>query len=134
MKVSGLDVHKDIIFCAINDGKSYSEVKEYDSTTNSIRQMGEHLKKEGVQHIAMESTSIYWIPVWDILEEMNFDLILVNPFLIKQMPGRKSNINEKKPYNPTLVHIYDPVKVERSIAYHQKEIEKASKLLPKKVV
>ena len=43
-------------------------------------------------------------------------------------------LNEKKPYNPTLVHIYDPVKVERSIAYHQKEIEKASKLLPKKVV
>ena len=81
MKVSGLDVHKDIIFCAIYDGKSYSEVKEYDSTTNSIRQMGEHLKKEGVQHIAMESTSIYWIPVWDILEEMDFDLILVNPFL-----------------------------------------------------
>ena len=35
MKVSGLDVHKDSIFCAIYDGKSYSEVKEYDSTTNS---------------------------------------------------------------------------------------------------
>jgi hypothetical protein len=43
-------------------------------------------------------------------------------------------LNEKKPYNPTLAHIYDPVKVERSIAYHQKEIEKASKLLPQKVV
>jgi len=42
-------------------------------------------------------------------------------------------LNEQKPYNPTLVHIYDPVKVERSIVYHQKEIEKASKLLPKKV-
>jgi transposase len=94
MKVSGLDVHKDIIFCAINDGKSYSEVKEYDSTTNSIRQMGEHLKKEGVQQIAMESTSIYWIPIWDILEDMGFDLILVNPFLIKQMPGRKSDIKD----------------------------------------
>jgi hypothetical protein len=63
MKVSGLDVHKDIIFCAIYDGQSYSEVKEYDSTTNSIRQMGEQLKKAGVEQVAMESTSIYWIPV-----------------------------------------------------------------------
>jgi transposase len=94
MKVSGLDVHKDIVFCAIYDGKLYSDVKEYDSTTNSIRQMGEHLKKEGVKQVAMESTSIYWIPVWDILEDMDFVLILVNPFLIKQMPGRKSDVKD----------------------------------------
>jgi transposase len=94
MKVSGLDMHKDIIFCAIYDGKSYSEVKEYDSTTNSIRKMGEHLKKEGVEQVAMESTSIYWIPVWDILEDMGFELLLVNPFIIKQMPGRKSDVKD----------------------------------------
>ena len=43
-------------------------------------------------------------------------------------------LNDNKPYNPTLAHIYDPVKIERSIAYHQKEIEKASKLLPNKVL
>jgi len=94
MKVSGLDVHKDSIFCAIYDGAEYSEVKEYASMTNSIREMGAHLKEEGVERIAMESTSIYWTPVWDILEEMGFDLILVNPFLIKQMPGRKSDIKD----------------------------------------
>jgi transposase len=45
-----------------------------------------------------------------------------------------SMLNDNKPYNPSLVHIYDPVKIERSIAYHQKEIEKASKLLPQKTV
>ena len=94
MKVSGLDVHKDSIFCAIFDGAEYSEVKEYASMTNSIRQMGFHLKEEGVERIAMESTSIYWTPVWDILEEMGFDLVLVNPFFIKQMPGRKSDIKD----------------------------------------
>jgi transposase len=94
MKVSGLDVHKDSIFCAIYDGKSYSEVKEYDSTTNSIRKLGNQLQSEGVQQVAMESTSIYWTPVWDILEEMGFDLVLVNPYLIKQMPGRKSDVKD----------------------------------------
>jgi len=39
MKVSGLDVHKDNIFCIIHDGKLYSDVKEYDSTTNSVRNL-----------------------------------------------------------------------------------------------
>ena len=43
-------------------------------------------------------------------------------------------LNDNKPYNPTLVHVYDPVKVACSIAYHQKEIEKATKLLPQKIV
>jgi transposase len=94
MKVSGLDVHKDSIFCAIYDGKTYSEVKEYATMTNSIRIMGKELQDAGVSHIAMESTSIYWIPVWDILEELGFSLILVNPYLIKQMPGKKSDVKD----------------------------------------
>ena len=82
MKVCGLDVHKDTIFCGIYDGKRYFDVKEYASMTNGIRKLGEQLQNEGVKQVAMESTSIYWMPVWDILEEMGFDLILVNPYLI----------------------------------------------------
>jgi transposase len=91
MKVSGLDVHKDSIFCAVYDGKAYSPVNEYASTTPKIRQMGDYLRSEGVTKVAMESTSTYWVPVWDVLLEMGFELMLVNPFLIKQMPGRKSD-------------------------------------------
>jgi len=94
MKTSGLDVHKDSIFCAIYDGKSYGAVQEFDTFTNSIKQMGFYLHSEGVTRIAMESTGIYWIAVWNILEEMGFELILVNPFLIKQMPGRKSDVKD----------------------------------------
>ena len=94
MKVSGLDVHKDSIFCAIYNGNAYSPVNEYDSTLPKIRQMGEYLRSEGVTKVAMESTSTYWVPVWDVLLEMGFELMLVNPFLIKQMPGRKSDIKD----------------------------------------
>jgi len=94
MKTSGLDVHKDTIFCAIYDGKSYSVVKEFLTTTGSIRELGSYLQKEGVKKVAMESTSTYWVPVWDILWEMDFDLKLVNPFHIKQMPGRKSDAKD----------------------------------------
>ena len=103
MKVSGLDVHKNSIFCAIYDGKAYSPVNEYDSTIPKIRQMGDYLycvrstrylRSEGVTKVAMESTSTYWVPVWDVLLELGFELMLVNPYLIKQMPGRKSDIKD----------------------------------------
>ena len=94
MKTSGLDVHKDTIFCAIYDGKNYSSVKEFSTTTISIRAMGEYLQSEKVKKVAIESTSTYWVPVWDILYEMGFDQILVNPLHIKQMPGRKSDAKD----------------------------------------
>ena len=94
MKVSGLDVHKDTIFCAIYNGKTPGEVKEFSTLTASIREMGRYLQEAGAEKIAMESTGIYWIPVWNILEEMGFVLMLVNPYLIKQMPGRKSDVKD----------------------------------------
>jgi len=94
MKVSGLDVHKDSVFCSIYDGKQYGKTQELNTFTEGIRQMGYHLKLEKVKKVAMESTGIYWIPVWNILEDMGFELMLVNPYLIKQMPGRKSDIKD----------------------------------------
>ena len=94
MKTCGLDVHKNSVFCAIYNGKTYSEVKEYETTMPKLRQLGEYLRSEGVTRVAMESTSTYWVPVWDILLEMGFELMLVNPYLIKQMPGRKSDVKD----------------------------------------
>ena len=69
-------------------------IQAYETTTPKICQMGEYLRTEGVKKVAMESTSTYWVPVWDILLEMGFEFMLVNPFLIKQMPGRKSDIKD----------------------------------------
>lgn len=94
MKVSGLDVHKDTIFCALYNGKTYGKVKEYFTFTEDIRALGTYLQGEGVKKIAMESTGIYWIPVWNILEDMGFTLLLVQPYLIKQIPGRKSDVKD----------------------------------------
>jgi transposase len=94
MKVSGLDVHKDTVFCAIYDGKKYGKVDEYRTFSENIRTMGNNLLQAGVKKVAIESTGIYWIPVWNILEEMGFSLMLVNPYLIKQMPGRKSDVKD----------------------------------------
>jgi transposase len=93
-RACGLDVHKDTIFCATYNGTKHGPVKEYTTLTTSIRTMGEDLRNEDVDSIAMESTGMYWVPVWNILEEMGFHLILVNPYLIKQMPGRKSDVKD----------------------------------------
>lgn len=103
MKTCGLDVHKDSVFCAIYDGKRCEKVEEYSTFTQTLRQMGMYLKSENVERVAMESTGIYWIPVWNILEQMGFELLLVNPYLIKQMPGRKSDVKDAQ-WIATLFH------------------------------
>lgn len=94
MKTAGLDVHKDSIFCAVFNGKQYSDVEVFETFSTGVLKLGEYLREQEVKRIAMESTSIYWIPVWNILTEMGFDLMLVNPFLIKQLPGRKSDVKD----------------------------------------
>lgn len=103
MKVSGLDVHKDTIFCGIYNGNKQEKVQEFPTFTQDIIEMGNMLKKAGVKRIAMESTGIYWIPIWNILEDMGFELLLVNPYLIKQMPGRKSDVKDAQ-WIATLLH------------------------------
>lgn len=94
MKTAGLDVHKDSIFCAVFNGKQYSDVEVFETFSTGIRKLGDYLKEAEVKRVAMESTSIYWVPVWNILSEMGFELMLVNPFLIKQLPGRKSDVKD----------------------------------------
>jgi transposase len=69
-------------------------VKEFSTTTVSIRALGEYLKSEKVKKVAMESTAPYWVPIWDILYERGFELKLVNPLQIKQMPGKKSDAKD----------------------------------------
>ena len=63
MKVCGLDVHKDSIFCAIYDGKKYKEVKIFGTLTRDIRELTNYLQDEQVSKVAMESTGCYWIPI-----------------------------------------------------------------------
>jgi transposase len=102
-KTCGLDVHKDTVFCAIYNGKKQSEVKEFVTTTPGIYAMAEELQMQNVSEVAIESTGIYWKPVWNILDELGFRMLLVNPYLIKQMPGRKSDVKDAQ-WIATLLH------------------------------
>lgn len=91
--VAGLDVHKDSVFlCVINDSGKIFECK-YGVLTPDLDRMASDMQHYGVSELAMESTSIYWMPIWRVLEEM-FDQKLVNPYFIKQLPGRKTDIKD----------------------------------------
>lgn len=92
--VCGLDVHKDNVYAAIYDGKNRSEVQVFETFTGRLLELASWLEQNGVKRIALESTGIYWVPVWNMLEEKGFELTLVNPWFIKQMPGRKSDVKD----------------------------------------
>lgn len=94
-KVSGLDVHKDSIFMCIMDENEQVILKEFSTLTPDIEKMRDLLKEQDVSEVAMESTGIYWIPIWRILEG-HFDLKLVNPYFIKQLPGRKTDVKDSQ--------------------------------------
>lgn len=89
--VCGLDVHKDSVFlCILNeDGELIERV--FGVLTFQLQQMRDLLLTYHVDEVSMESTSIYWIPIWRILAP-HFHLRLVNPYFIKQLPGHKSDV------------------------------------------
>ena len=93
-KTCGLDVHKDSVFACILDeqGEKIFE-KRFGTLTPDLLKLHETLVEHGCGRVAMESTSIYWMPIWHILES-SFELSLANPYFIKQLPGRKSDVKD----------------------------------------
>lgn len=89
--VCGLDVHKDSVYLCIlsEDGELIEKV--FGVLTFQLHQMRDLLLAHHVEKVSMESTSVYWIPIWRILAP-NFHLQLVNPYFIKQLPGHKSDV------------------------------------------
>lgn len=93
--VCGLDVHKDnSIYGALYNGKDRSDVQVFGTFTAHIHDLVSWLQQHKVTRVAMESTGIYSVAVWNMLEEKGFELTLVNPWFIKQMPGRKSDVKD----------------------------------------
>jgi len=91
----GLDVHKKTIVATIRGTGIQEETRSYDSYTESLESLRDWLKENGITHIAMESTGVYWKPVYNILEE-DFEVILVNARHIKNVPGQKTDRKDSK--------------------------------------
>jgi transposase len=86
----GIDVHRDLIVATIRKSNEEYETREFNAYTSSLTSLREWCKKEGVSHAAMESTGVYWKPVFNVLEE-DFDIILVNARHVKNVPGHKTD-------------------------------------------
>jgi len=87
---AGIDIGSEKVFVAIED----HPVRNFRTFTASYRELGIYLKENKITHVAMEATGIYWITLYDILEEMEFDVTLVNPADSKNLPGRKTDVQD----------------------------------------
>jgi transposase len=95
-RCAGLDVHKaEVVACVrlISKRKVEREVRRFPTTTQGLLALAEWLESAGCTHVAMEATGVYWKPVWHILEG-RLALILANAAHVRNVPGRKSDVND----------------------------------------
>jgi len=96
-RCAGFDVHKKTVVvcvrCALPGGEVETETRTFGTMTGDLLELADWLKRRGVRHAAMESTGVYWKPIWHILES-SLELVLVNAAHIKQAPGRKTDVKD----------------------------------------
>jgi len=94
-RCAGLDVHKDSVVARIRcvSDPPHDEVRSYPTTTAALLELNDWLTEHAVTHVAMEATGVYWKPVWHLLEE-HFELVLANAQHIRNVPGRKTDVND----------------------------------------
>jgi transposase len=95
-RCAGLDVHKQTVVACVRiagDGPALQEVRSFASTTSGLLALADWLDSFGVTHVAMEATGVYWKPVWHVLEG-HFELVLANAAHVKNVPGRKTDVND----------------------------------------
>jgi transposase len=105
-RCAGLDVHSDsVVVCArlTVRTKVSHEVRRFSTTTRDLLELGDWLAAQGITHVAMEATGVYWKPIWHILEG-RFELVLANAAHIRNVPGRKSDVNDAVWVSDLLAH------------------------------
>jgi len=94
-RCAGLDVHKDtVVACVrcVTEPKTH-EVRTFGTTTRALLALLDWLEASACTHVAMEATGVYWKPVWHLLED-HFELVLANAQHIRNVPGRKTDVND----------------------------------------
>ncbi len=98
-RCAGLDIHKKLVVaCVVTPGVKGTPTKtirSFGAMTDDIRDLADWLASYGVTHVAMESTGVYWKPIWNVLEE-RFELVLAHARHIKAVPGRKTDVKDSE--------------------------------------
>jgi transposase len=104
-RCAGLDVHKDMVMARVRcvSEPLHDEVRSFATTTSALLELNDWLSEHGVTHVAMEATGVYWKPIWHLLEE-HFELVLANAQHIKNVPGRKTDVNDASWIADLLAH------------------------------
>lgn len=86
----GIDVHKSVILACLRDGRR-KETRSFGATTDELRKLAEWLLENNCEISAMESTGSYWKPVYNVLEVLGIEIIVVNAQHVKNVPGIKGS-------------------------------------------
>lgn len=92
-RCAGFDVHKDSVMVCLLIDRQEAIIRQFGTTTQQLLLLRDWLWEHRIRHVAMESTGVYWKPLWNILED-GFELMLVNAQHIKQVPGRKTDVSD----------------------------------------
>lgn len=105
-RCAGLDVHKDMVVACARvavDGHATQDVRSFATTTTALFELSAWLEKHQCTHVVMEATGVYWKPVWHVLEG-TFELVLANAQHVRNVPGRKSDVNDAMWLSDLLAH------------------------------
>ena len=92
----GLDVHKQTVVATIDGAGLQRETREFRTTTSSLKELKEWLERSEVTHVVMESTGVYWKPVYHVLEPSGMRVWIVNARHVKYVPGHKTDKRDSK--------------------------------------
>lgn len=105
-RCAGLDVHMEVVVACARwpvGAVVHHETKEFATTTSGLLQLADWLEERGCTHAAMEATGVYWKPVWHMLEG-RVELLLANAAHVRNVPGRKSDVNDARWLADLLAH------------------------------
>ena len=91
---AGIDIGAEEIYVAVPPDRVEESTRRFSSFTGDLHALADWLSRCRVQSVAMESTGVYWIPLFQILEERGFKVYLVNAHYLKSVPGRKSDVSD----------------------------------------
>jgi transposase len=93
---AGIDVGNSAHYVAVRPDRDSQPVRRFECFTAELHRLADWLQSCGVKTVALQSTGVYWIPLYDILEERGFEVYLVNAQHTKNLPGRKSDVQESQ--------------------------------------
>jgi transposase len=106
-RCASLDVHKETVVACVRlaaANEASHLVRTFATTTAGLIELSEWLEESGCTHVAMEATGVYWKPVWQVLADSSFELILANAAQVKNVPSRKTDVNDATWLSELLAH------------------------------